>query len=221
MRILPKRIKASFEICKNLLLTHRQWDAFKDGPLDSTGISLPWFTYPAITYLLSMDLKDCDVFEFGSGRSTLFWSKKCKSVNAVEGDRAWHQKISPLINSNAKINLVNGTEEKNYVEPLVSSGKKYDIIVIDGWHRRHCAEICLPFLNDGGFILHDNTEWYPDTRNVLMAYDLLAVDFFGFIPSSTHTGITSFYFSRNFKFKPTSEDVWRPGMVLDNHEGLF
>ena len=219
--MIPKRITASFQLCKNILFTHKQWKAFKVGPIDDKGNPLPWLTFPAISYLLSLDLSEKDIFEFGCGVSTRFWSRVCRSVNSVEGNEAWYKKVSSGLSGNAKIHLVNGQDEKQYVEPIIAGQKKYDIIVIDGWHRRYCAEICLPYLKEDGFIIHDNTEWYIETRRVLLAYDLIPVDFFGFIPASTHTGVTSFYFNRGVKLKLTDMPVWLPGSKADNHEGLF
>ena len=220
-RILPKRLLASFDLCRNLLVAHSHWMSFKHGPLDAKGQPLPWFTYPAISYLLSLDLRDKSVFEFGCGSSTLFWSRICQSVDSAEGNPAWHHYIRARVGSNTKLHFVAEKDSESYVEPLLARGKQFDIIVIDGWHRRHCAEVCLPFLADGGIIIHDNTEWYLETRAILLAYDLIQIDFFGFIPASTHTGVTSFYLKRNFSIKPALKPAWIPGSKVANHEGCF
>lgn len=39
-----------------------------------------WFTYPAIEYISQLDLSDMNVFEWGSGYSTLFFEKRCKKI---------------------------------------------------------------------------------------------------------------------------------------------
>ncbi len=39
--------------------------------IDNEIITIPWYTYPAIEYLLSIDLSEMDVFEYGCGNSRL------------------------------------------------------------------------------------------------------------------------------------------------------
>ena len=54
---------------------------------------LPWFTYPCIEFLKTLNIHDKKVLEFGSGSSTLFWSKKCDVIYSVEKNKSWYKKI--------------------------------------------------------------------------------------------------------------------------------
>jgi hypothetical protein len=215
---VPLRFRASARATINLLREHGLYKSLSSGPVSPKGEALPWITYPAITYLLSFDLTGKDVFEFGCGASTRFWSRVAKSVTSVESDKGWYEKVRSELPKNASLNYASDESPANYVQPLLSSGRKYDIIVIDGSHRPHCATVCQPFLANGGIIIHDNTDWYQTTRGILLGYDLIPVDFFGFIPSSAHTGITSFYLTREFSWKPAPMPPWIPGGLIQNHE---
>lgn len=58
-----------------------QWRSARERmAVDTLGTAIPWYTYPAIEYLKSFDFKECDVFEFGSGNSSLYWSSRARSV---------------------------------------------------------------------------------------------------------------------------------------------
>ena len=47
---------------------------------------MPWWSFSAIDFMSKQCRADQDVFEFGSGGSTLFFAKRCKTVTAVEDD---------------------------------------------------------------------------------------------------------------------------------------
>src|SRR5947207_2879388 len=51
-------------------------------------LELPWFSYAAIDFLKSYLGNEMQVFEFGSGGSTLFFAQHCKSVASVQANAA-------------------------------------------------------------------------------------------------------------------------------------
>ena len=65
-----------------------------------------------IEFVRSRDFSARDLFEFGSGNSTLFWSARCGSVQAVEDDLEWREKwrttIKAVGRQNASLRLVQG-----------------------------------------------------------------------------------------------------------------
>ena len=61
--------------------------------IDKQGKAIPWYTYPAIEYLNSLEFKNRKVFEFGSGNSTLFWLAKNAQVTSVENNKIWVEKL--------------------------------------------------------------------------------------------------------------------------------
>ena len=44
-------------------------------PMTKDGQVLPLYTYPCIEWIDSMDFTGCNIFEFGVGFSSLFWSQ--------------------------------------------------------------------------------------------------------------------------------------------------
>jgi hypothetical protein len=217
--LVPIRWRASFRACVNLLRAHGLYQSYSKGMVTPDGQPIPWITYSAITYLMSLDLSKKCVFEFGCGASTHFWSRTAGNVVSVEGEKLWYDKVLSDLPKNASLHLAADATPESYVQPLVSQARKYDVIFIDGWHRQHCAKSCHEFLAEDGMIIHDNTDWYPETRAILLSYDdLIPVDFFGFVPGGAHTSITSIYFKRNFSLKPAPMPPWIPGGLKENHE---
>jgi len=101
--ILNKIIPISKQVrnFKILAIDYGQYKTIRDGVcIDKNGNPIPWFTYPAIEYLNNLDLSDLKVFEYGSGFSTLYWSKRCKYVVSVEHDEEWFNLISEKIWTN-------------------------------------------------------------------------------------------------------------------------
>src|SRR3712207_2933796 len=69
-------------------------------PVDAKGQPVPWYTYPAIEYVRQLDFSDKEVFEYGSGQSTLFWAQAAKRVVSVEEDEAWHAYVAKKLPAN-------------------------------------------------------------------------------------------------------------------------
>ena len=58
---------------------------------------LPWITFPAIRFLEKRLAKDMVIYEFGSGGSTLFFTKRVKQVYSVEHDPDWFRTVSDAL----------------------------------------------------------------------------------------------------------------------------
>jgi len=54
---------------------------------------VPWVSYPARRWLEQHLRPDFDVFEFGAGGSTLFFSERVRSVVSVEHDERWSNRV--------------------------------------------------------------------------------------------------------------------------------
>lgn len=164
------------------------------------GSPLPWYTYPAIDYLEQLDLSALSVFEFGSGNSTRYWARRCKTLVSVEDNREWYDKVKPTLPANVEYRFEQGSEE--YAGAIQRFPHKFDIIAIDGNYRLECARVALRHLSPGGFIILDNSDWHERSAAVLLGSDLLHVSMSGFGPLLAHTWATSFYFTRDYRPKP-------------------
>lgn len=105
--------------------TIRLWDC-----VDEDTKKIPWYIYPAIEYLSNLDFSNKDIFEFGSGNSSLFWARRAKNVISVEHDEGWYQKIKNNSIENQQILL--RKNDSAYEETIIEQNKKFDVIIIDG-----------------------------------------------------------------------------------------
>lgn len=84
---------------------------FEHGPLQD---EIPWITFEAFKFLKRLMHPSMRVFEYGSGGSTVFWSKCTQQVFSVENDIEWFNLMRSLISNrgidNVKLSLVEPDE---------------------------------------------------------------------------------------------------------------
>ena len=80
-------------------------------------------------------------------------------------------------------------------------GQKFDVLIIDGRDRYLTVEKVFNCVKEGGFLIYDNSDWYPEACNFLRQQGYVQVDFCGFGPSNDYTWCTSIFFKGNIKFK--------------------
>jgi hypothetical protein len=174
--------------------TARLWES-----LDRNNDPIPWFSYPAIEYIMQLDFSEKTVFEFGSGNSTRFWAGRCKKVVSVDDKREWYNKMKGKLPDNVEYFLKGGQE---YIKSISTFENVFDVIIIDGGHRYECAVEALSKLSDDGFIILDNSDDEEKASKLLRDADLIEVDMSGFGPIQRGTWTTSFYFRRNVRLTP-------------------
>lgn len=106
--------------------------------------------------------KPRSVLEWGSGFSTLYFSKLCNPQiwDAVEHDPLWYSSLVDRVQSPIKLHFTN--DPQHYVDLPGHFGYKYDFILIDGRMRRRCLLHAYELVNRNGIIvLHDaDRTWY-------------------------------------------------------------
>lgn len=170
--------------------------------VDARGEPLPWITYPAIEYLKQLDLSEKTVFEYGCGGSTLFWSRVARRVDSVEDNERFCGEVRSSLPANCHLFFELDPDE--YVQAIARHAP-YDIVVIDGHSRVRCSEIAASYLKPGGFIILDNSDWFPEASANLRAADLIEVDMAGMAPNADCVLTTSFYFHRDFTARPKAD----------------
>jgi hypothetical protein len=193
VRIFPKIFNA-YQSVTNLLFNQGHWRSIKSrSAVDAAGRPIPWYTYPAIEYLRNFDFSKCDVFEFGSGNSSLYWASRAKNVMSVEDNHGWYE----IVNKNHRSNLtvIYREEKLQYISALSEQKKSFDIIVIDGSHRFECAVHALKFLKKDGIILLDNSDRIEEHRSgkLLRECGFIQIDFSGFGPINGYCWTTSVF----------------------------
>ena len=182
-----------------------QWRSVRERmAVDAQGAVIPWYTYPAIEYLASFDFSDCEVFEFGSGNSSLYWAGRARSVVSVEDDQAWFATVNRKLLPNQM--LLHRADAAAYVGALAEQGRLFDVIVIDGNWRERCVQEAPKYLQPGGMIVLDNSDRMIELEcgKVLRALGFIQVDFSGFTPINRYCSTTSMFLKtpdlqRNFR----------------------
>lgn len=160
-------------------------------PVDALGRPLPWYTYPFIEHLSSYRVDGWRVFEFGGGYSTRYWLGRGANVHAVDHDAEWLGRAAA--ENNPLLHAELHTEQDAYVGSLPATGGLWDVIVIDGRWRLACSAVAPAQMAPGGFIILDNSDWYPKACFLLRSKGFFQLDFSGFGPINNYTWTTSLF----------------------------
>jgi len=95
------------------------FSAFKIGePVDKNLEPLPWLTYSFIDFIIERLRNEFNIFEFGSGNSTLFFAKRVMEVTSVEHNIEWYKKLKNKIPGNSNLILSKSDSSEDYVQRL-------------------------------------------------------------------------------------------------------
>src|SRR5438270_5199052 len=144
-------------------------------PLD---LEVPWFSYAAIDFLEDFLKPHMQVFEYGSGGSTIFFARRLKSVYSVEDNLRWFELVTRRLEEKELHNVTlklcpfdfqraQGFEHSEYLHAIPD--ERFDVIVVDGseeWTqvRPACFEKAEARVKAGGIIIVDDSWRYPDLR---------------------------------------------------------
>lgn len=157
---------------------HRYWryGAFtRKTPLN---LGMPWWSFGAVNFLETWLKPDFEVFEFGTGGSTIFLGSRVKSLTCVEDELGWTKLVSEAVKERnltgvsilyKPFNFWNTAAfgESDYLLSLC--GKSYDVIVVDGkeWSepvRDLCFWRAEHHIKSGGIIVLDDSWRYPQVK---------------------------------------------------------
>lgn len=126
---------------------------------EETGLLFPWLTKSCLDEIVTWDLKDKKLFEFGLGASTVYWSRKCKEVYGVESNEEYFDAVRQYFKDNDSgcfVRIEYSYSPTNYTHGVIILNAPYDIIVIDGILREECVPVALECLKPGGRLIYDN-----------------------------------------------------------------
>lgn len=137
----------------------------------------PWLVPAAIAYLEQELRPEFVGFEWGSGRSTLWFARRVRHITSVEGRRGWFDEVTRWLAKNdlaerVTLHLAEVTSEHNFspVEIERYAGAidsvddgSLDFIVVDGHFREACLRRVANKLRPGGLLIIDNTDVLPAT----------------------------------------------------------
>jgi len=161
---------------------------------------IPWFTYPAIEFLSQFNYSDLDVFEWGSGNSSFYFAKKCKSIISIEINPEWYELNKEYKLKNQEFILSN---QEQFDLEILNYNQLFDIIIIDSIKRNECTNQALLKLKENGLIILDNSDRHPEICEKLRNNGFTEIDFHGFGPINSYTWTSSIFF-KMFSLKPLS-----------------
>lgn len=172
--------------------------------MDKNGDPVPWMTYPAVEYLSQFDFSKNTVFEWGSGNSSSWFSKRFESIISVESNPIWFDKCQEVLNENQTLllrefNRKGSEDDENvikFADAILEQKGKFDVIVNDGKliSRPRCNVNALKKLRRGGVIIFDNSDWFPAQCEKLRKEGFFQIDFHGNGPLNKYTWTTSIFF---------------------------
>ena len=167
-------------------------------PVDKENNPQPWLSIGANKFLESRLRDYFKIFEFGSGNSTLYFSKRVQEIVSVEHDEKWYKKIKSNMPSNVSLryeHLENGA----YQNSINDFKRTFDLIIVHGRERVECAKNAIESLNDSGVIIFDDfdRERYQDANQLFQSNGFKKLEFWGMSAGSTRFKSTAFFYKTN------------------------
>ena len=140
---------------------------------------VPWWTFDAADRISGFlaTRPEARVFEWGSGASTVWLSRRAGSVTSIEHDAEWAEIVAPVLPGNAVVRVVapvravggpdeelsgkagfQGLDFADYVAAVDDTDGTFDLVVVDGRARNACFHRALSRLAPGGLIVFDNVD---------------------------------------------------------------
>ena len=171
---------------------------------DENGAPLPWMTYPFIEFITPQLNKNLEIFEFGSGSSTLFFAKRVKKVIALESNAKWFEimklKIAEAKLDNIELILMKDALENEeyakYAQNLAAKGINFDLIVVDSLKRSNCVKNSILALKPSGRLILDDSErrHYGKIFEFMKDEGFKQQDFEGIAPAQLRMKNTTIFF---------------------------
>ena len=131
---------------------------------------LPWLSPQAIQFL-AQHLQSTDVgLEFGSGRSTLWFTRRVSFLTSVEHNPEWHRRIKGMAIRAGADNLecllvLKEDDEMSRSPAYARVAERFvdgslDFILVDGIYRDYCANASIGKLRAGGLLILDDAHRY-------------------------------------------------------------
>ncbi|HIJ64647.1 MAG TPA: hypothetical protein HPP77_01745 [Candidatus Hydrogenedentes bacterium] len=140
------------------------WDKCRYFAYCHTHRGVSWLTPDANRMLAAWIRRDYRGFEWGAGRSTLWFAQRAKHLTTVEHDAAWERRIRRIAARKGLANItwhVYPQDSAEYVGAAEDEpDESLDFALVDGFQRDRCALAILPKLRAGGWLIVDNVNRY-------------------------------------------------------------
>lgn len=142
-------------------------------------LDVPWWSYGAIAEVdawLAARRRPIRVFEYGSGASTIWLSRRADEVHSVEHHRGFGEMmatelgkldnvslriVEPVASSAPRVGSAKeghqGLDFSSYVDAIDDVPGQFDLVVVDGRAREACLTKAAARVADDGIIVFDNS----------------------------------------------------------------
>jgi len=168
-------------------------------PLDKSHRPLPWVTYGFIDFISDRLTKNMDIFEYGSGNSTLWYGKKVKSVSSIEHDKLWYESIENRMPQNVNLHYQELVYAGDYAAFSSRLNKKFDMVIVDGRDRVNSIKHAIHSIKEDGIIVLDDSEReaYREGIDFLLNNEFKKIDFWGISPGLFYKKNTTVFYKTN------------------------
>jgi hypothetical protein len=174
-----------------------------ENPMDKNDEFLPLMNYSIIDFLNKRIIKNIKFFQYGSGYSSIYYSKKVKDVTTIEYDIDWKNKVQfffkkhNLDNLNVHIQAIN----ENYPKSIktINPEKKYNIILVDGRMRVEYSIEAISSLSENGVLILNNSsrDKYQEIFSFYQQNNFKHITFSGIKPFFFKNDCTTFFYKSN------------------------
>lgn len=175
-------------------------------------MDVPWWSYAAIDTVgawFEQRLEPVRVYEYGSGASTFWLSRRADTVFSVEHHRGFGEMMAAELSSqdNVSLRIVEpvptahpaigsakegyaGQDFSDYVSSIDEVDGEFDLVVVDGRAREACLAAALPRLTNDGLMVFDNSR-RRRYRRAIEASPVTEERYFGLTPTLPYPDQTS------------------------------
>ncbi|WP_285060359.1 FkbM family methyltransferase [Pedobacter ginsengisoli] len=194
----PAKLKVLLSLGIKGYLADKGWfDAYRTkSAIDQDGKPIAWVTYSFIDFIKDRINKEHDIFEFGSGNSTIFYAGLAKSVYSVEHDKEWFEKSSEIRLPNVNMIHCDLTPGGDYSKSAGITGRKFHMIIVDGRDRVNCCKQAIHSLTENGVVVLDDSERteYAEAHDFFKKNGFKYLPFSGIAPGVIISKYTSIFY---------------------------
>ena len=169
--------------------------------IDLFGNPIPWWCYSANAFVAERIKPDMRVLEFGAGASTLWLARHASSVVSMENDHAWFSHLVSGVPSNVTLLYREKPADILGADLSATGLEKFHLLIIDPLANRiNCARAGIPFLEDDGVVIWDNTDGpdWPEIKALMAGHGFKEISFSGIAAQEVaHSRTTVFYRPKN------------------------
>lgn len=153
----------------------------------------PWLCPGTVEFCKNHLSTSMSMLEFGSGRSSAWFSKRVSKLTSIEHDTDWYKLVKSNLEkeniANVNLRLIPldhplSEPEKEFYDPCPRyvavldefEDESLDFIIIDGHYRTTCARKCLNKIKSGGYLLIDDTNLWNSLETLNIPQDWSVVN---------------------------------------------